>query len=46
MSTADAHADTSSGEPLDPTMPERRDPSPHDAAKSGIRLLTRRGAMP
>ena len=46
MSTVDAHATTPPGEPLAPTMVERADPCPRDAADSVVRLLTRPGAMP
>ncbi|MEE1765237.1 hypothetical protein [Streptomyces sp. SP18BB07] len=46
MLTVNAHAATSPGEPLAPTMAERRDPGPHDVAQSVIRLLTRSGDIP
>ncbi|MFM9700420.1 hypothetical protein [Streptomyces europaeiscabiei] len=46
MFTLDAHAATSSGEPLSPTTVELRDPGPHYVAQSAVRLLTRPGAMP
>ncbi|KPI22730.1 hypothetical protein OV320_1427 [Actinobacteria bacterium OV320] len=46
MLTVHAHAAPSPGEPLAATTVERRDPGPHDAAQSIVRLLTRMGGMP
>ncbi|MER5430094.1 hypothetical protein [Streptomyces sp. NPDC002588] len=46
MYTVNAHADTAPGDPPARTTGDCRDRGHHEVAPSGIRLLTRPGAMP